>query len=113
LKVIERADTPRSAQFILRPTWYRLTLMEMQVVSQLMPRAAYSLAEVESLTTLSRSSLYRLIAAGKIQTVLHGRRRLVSARELEKFLTVSQDSATRLQVPTNAAGNQKSFEGSP
>jgi excisionase family DNA binding protein len=51
-----------------------------------MARLAYSISEVETLIGLSRSSLYRLIAAGKLKTVLHGRRRLVPARELESLL---------------------------
>jgi excisionase family DNA binding protein len=51
-----------------------------------MPRMAYSMAETESLLGLSRSSLYRLIEAGQLRTVLYGRRRLVPARELERLL---------------------------
>jgi len=49
------------------------------------PRFAYSLAESEALSGLSRSSLYRLIAAGKLKTVMQGRRRLVPAREIERL----------------------------
>jgi excisionase family DNA binding protein len=55
-------------------------------VKQPPPRLAYSLAEVESLLGLSRSSLYKLIEAGKLRTVLHGRRRLVPAHELKALL---------------------------
>jgi len=39
---------------------------------------------------LSRSSLYRLIAAGKLQTVQRGRRRLVPSAELEKLCRPDQ-----------------------
>lgn len=63
--------------------------MEVQSVStcQMLPRLAYSLAESEAMSGLSRSSLYRLIAAGRLKTVHCGRRRLVPARELERFLS--------------------------
>ena len=49
------------------------------------PRLAYSLAESEALSGLSRSSLYRLIAAKKLKTVQYGRRRLVPRDELERL----------------------------
>lgn len=55
------------------------------------PRLAYSLAESEALSGLSRSSLYRLIAAGKLKTIVRGRRRLVPARELERMLETEPD----------------------
>jgi excisionase family DNA binding protein len=62
-----------------------LTHMEIQAISpaQSFSRLAYSLAEGEALSGLSRSSLYRLIAAGKLKTVQRGRRRLIPAQELE------------------------------
>jgi excisionase family DNA binding protein len=61
--------------------------METQIVATIpFPRLAYSLAESEALSSLSRSTLYRLIAAGKLKTVLRGRRRLVPASELERFI---------------------------
>jgi len=50
------------------------------------PRLAYSIAESEALSGLSRSSLYRLIAAGQLKTVQHGRRRIVPTGELERFV---------------------------
>jgi excisionase family DNA binding protein len=53
------------------------------------PRLAFSIAESEALSGLSRSSLYRLIAAGSLKTVQHGRRRLVPAGELERILSAS------------------------
>jgi excisionase family DNA binding protein len=57
------------------------------------PRLAYSIAESEALTGLSRSSLYRLIAAGKLKTVQHGRRRIVPRGELERLCGPSESSA--------------------
>lgn len=46
------------------------------------PRLSYSLSEAEVLSGLSRATLYRLIAAGKLNTVQIGRRRLVPSDEL-------------------------------
>ena len=56
--------------------------MQSQHVSILIPRLAYSLAEVETLSGLSRASLYRLIAAGKLESVTRGRRRLIPSQAL-------------------------------
>lgn len=69
--------------------------MEIQVVSvaPAFPRLAYSLAESEALSGLSRSSLYRLIAAGKLKTVQHGRRRLVPVQEIERLCGVQTPPA--------------------
>jgi excisionase family DNA binding protein len=65
-----------------------MTHMEIQAVSssRLPPRLAYSLAESEALSGLSRSSLYRLIASGQLKTVHCGRRRLVPVDELTRLL---------------------------
>lgn len=50
------------------------------------PKVGYSLAEVEIATGLSRTSLYREIAGGRLRTVQFGRRRLVSTEQLTEFL---------------------------
>jgi excisionase family DNA binding protein len=63
--------------------------MEAQAVSSFR-KLAYSLAESEALSGLSRSSLYRLMAAGKLRTVQHGRRRLVPVQELERILSATE-----------------------
>jgi excisionase family DNA binding protein len=70
-----------------------MTRMEIQTVSsqQLPPRLAYSLAESEALSGLSRSTLYRLIVAGKLRTVQRGRRRLVPSAELERLCSVDAE----------------------
>jgi hypothetical protein len=67
--------------------------METHAVSSpmLLPRLAYSLAECEALSGLSRSSLYRLMAVGRLKTIVRGRRRLVPARELERMLEADPD----------------------
>jgi excisionase family DNA binding protein len=66
-----------------------LTRMETLTLSPVpfIPRLAYSIAESEVLSGLSRSSLYRLMAAGKLKTIQRGRRRLVPAQELHKLVT--------------------------
>ena len=51
-----------------------------------MPRLAYSLAECETMTGLSRATLYRRIASGELKTVRTGRRRLVPTSQLESLL---------------------------
>jgi excisionase family DNA binding protein len=56
-------------------------------------RFAYSLAESEALSGLSRSSLYRLIAAGELRTIKRGMRRLVPSTELERLCGVGSSAA--------------------
>jgi excisionase family DNA binding protein len=77
--------------------------METHAVSSglLLPRLAYSLAESEALSGLSRSSLYRMIAAGTLRTVVHGRRRLVPAHELERLFSAIE---VEQRIPRTAAG---------
>ncbi len=72
-----------------------LTRMEFQAISSIpsLPRLAYSLAESEALSGLSRSSLYRLIAAEKLKTVQLGRRRLVPRDELERLCRPQEHAA--------------------
>jgi excisionase family DNA binding protein len=63
-----------------------MNTMEVHNVSSgVVQRFAYSLAESEALCGLSRSSLYRLIAAGRLRTVQRGRRRLVPSSELARL----------------------------
>jgi excisionase family DNA binding protein len=52
-------------------------------------RLAYSLAEAEAASGISRSSLYNLIAAGKLKTIQLGRRRLVPREELERLCSLN------------------------
>lgn len=58
-----------------------------------LPRFAFSIAESEVVSGLSRSSLYRLIAAGKLRTVQRGHRRLVPSSELERLCGVNPELA--------------------
>jgi hypothetical protein len=60
--------------------------MEAQaLLPSLPPRLAYSIAEAEVMTGLSRATLYRRIAVGELKTVLRGGRRLVPSIELQKL----------------------------
>lgn len=49
-------------------------------------RLAYSLAEVEVLTTLSRATISRAIASEKLHSIKRGRRRLIPQQALQDFL---------------------------
>jgi hypothetical protein len=56
------------------------------------PRLAFSLAEVEVSSALSRATLYRMVDAGTLRTVQHGRRRLVPAA-VERLCGAEQEAA--------------------
>lgn len=58
--------------------------MRTQTIS--VPKLGYTLAETELATCLSRATLYRLIALGKLKTIKRGSRRLVPTDELKKFM---------------------------
>jgi excisionase family DNA binding protein len=57
------------------------------------PQLALSIEETCEALTISRWTLYDLIAQGRIRTVMLGRRRLVPMAELERLL--SDDAAER------------------
>jgi excisionase family DNA binding protein len=59
--------------------------MDTEVALPCLQRLAFSIAESAASSGLSRSSIYRLIAADKLQTVKRGRRRLVPKSELERM----------------------------
>lgn len=50
-----------------------------------LPKLSCSLSEAKFMTSLSRATLYRMIAAGTLKTVKVGGRRLVPMAELEKL----------------------------
>ena len=58
--------------------------MDMHAVS--VPKLGWSLAELEVATGLSRSLLYRMIAAGELSTVKIRGRRLVPAWQVQALL---------------------------
>ena len=57
------------------------------------PRIAYSLSEAEVLSGLSRATLYRLIAQGRLHTVHVGRRRLVPSDDLVALVAAKSETA--------------------
>jgi excisionase family DNA binding protein len=68
--------------------------METQTISTAsLPRFAFSIAEAEVMSGLSRATIYRMIAAGTLKTVQRGRRRLVPTSELEKLCRPDDQAA--------------------
>jgi hypothetical protein len=61
-----------------------LARVEIHTVS--VPRLGYSLAEAELATGFSRSTLYRLMARGVLETKKVGKRRVVSPQALERLV---------------------------
>lgn len=57
----------------------------MQTQTSTFPRLGYLFAELEVLIDLSRSTLHRMVARDEIETVKHGRRRLVPAQQVERL----------------------------
>jgi excisionase family DNA binding protein len=51
------------------------------------PRLAFTVEAACETTGLARSRIYRAIAAGSLKTFKAGRRRMVSAKALEAFIT--------------------------
>lgn len=49
-------------------------------------KLAYTVSEAASLLSLSRSLMYELINAGKIETVKIGRARRITKAQLDRFL---------------------------
>ena len=50
------------------------------------PRLAYTVQEAAALLSLSRSLVYELINAGKIETIKIGRARRITSKQLEAYL---------------------------
>ena len=53
-----------------------------------LPRLAFSIAESQAMSGLSRRFLYQLIASGELRTVKRGGRRLVPSTELKRLCGV-------------------------
>jgi excisionase family DNA binding protein len=60
------------------------------------PRIFYGVDEASAATSLSRSALYGEMAAGRLEYVRYGTRRLIPAEALERF-------ARRLAAETEAS----------
>lgn len=50
------------------------------------PRLAYTVKEAATLLSLSRSLVYELINAGKLETIKIGRARRITSRQLEAYI---------------------------
>jgi excisionase family DNA binding protein len=66
--------------------------MQTQIIT--FPRLTYSLAEIEVLVGLSRSTLHRMVARGQLDTVKRGRRRLVPADQVERLCGMADSDHT-------------------
>jgi len=62
----------------------------MQTQTITFPRLGYSFAELEVLVGLSRSTLHRMVARGKLETVKRGRRRLVPADQVARLCGMAE-----------------------
>lgn len=51
-----------------------------------MNKLLYEVSEASVMTSLGRSKLYELLAAGEIESVKVGKRRLIPAQALETFV---------------------------
>jgi excisionase family DNA binding protein len=51
-----------------------------------MEKLAYSVEEAIEVTTVGRSKLYELMATGQLESVQVGRRRLIPAEALRRFM---------------------------
>lgn len=56
-------------------------------------KLAYSIEEVAELTGLSRSLLYDEMAAGRLSFIKVGRRRIITAEQVERFLNGQEVAA--------------------
>ena len=64
-----------------------------------LPKLGYSLEEFSQVASMSRSAIYKAIAAGSLQTYKAGRRRLVSARAAQAFIAKLEAAS---QAPSGA-----------
>jgi excisionase family DNA binding protein len=75
-----------------------------------MEKFAYSVDEVIEVTTIGRSKLYELMASGELESVQVGRRRLIPAEALRRFMDrLVEVRAGRLAQPgtlAHASGGQ-------
>lgn len=63
----------------------------LDAVSGIPPRRiAYTIKEATAAIGLSRSTIYKLIASGELQTIRIGQRRLIRAEALNRLLTGSE-----------------------
>lgn len=68
------------------------------------PRLGYSLAELEMLVGLSRSTPHRIVARGELETTKRGRRRLVPAHQVERLCRMSESDHRSEAARARASG---------
>src|ERR1700722_8205885 len=87
----------------------------MQTQSISFPRLGYSLAELEVLVGLSRSTLHRMVARGELETVKLGRRRFVPVAQVLQLCNaeLSRPRCCLLSgiAPGDSSRRQKSWIG--
>lgn len=64
-----------------------------------MDKFAFSVAEAVERSGLGRTSLYTAIGSGELQARKHGRRTVVLARDLERYLEALPKARVSLVVP--------------
>jgi excisionase family DNA binding protein len=66
----------------------------MQSLDVSLSRLGYSIAEAEIVTNLSRATLYRAVASGRLRLVKVGRRSLIPAPDLAALCGVTAERAS-------------------
>jgi excisionase family DNA binding protein len=61
-------------------------------------RLAYSIADVVAMTGVCRSSVYTAIADGKLKATKNGRRTLIRARDVERWLDQMEKTSPRART---------------
>lgn len=66
------------------------------------PRLAYTVKEAALLLSLSRSLVYELINAGKLETIKIGRARRITSRQLESYVAKCESRETTITENSHA-----------
>jgi excisionase family DNA binding protein len=61
--------------------------MNTQTAESVPARRLYSIAEAADLLSVTRKHIYQLAYSGRLATVKLGRRRLITAEELDRFIS--------------------------
>ena len=66
----------------------------MTKIEKYLGQLGYTIADAVSVTGIGRTSLYKAIAEGRLRAVKNGRRTLILADDLERFLSHLQPMET-------------------
>jgi predicted DNA-binding transcriptional regulator AlpA len=83
--------TPAIARAILRED-------AMPSVSQTCPQLIYSIEDVQHVTSLGKTSIYKFIGEGALKTIKIGRRTGVRAEDLNAFISSLAEASKATQV---------------